>query len=218
MKKLFLGALFSRDELDIVDQQDVHGVEAVAEADHAVKPQRIDHFDGEFFRADVTQPHRRIALLDGVPDGMHQVRLAHAHTAVEEQRVVGLRRLFGNGARSGMRKLVGLANHKRIERVARVQLVVAALKIQFCLPRPRRGHRRRLNRLLFRAYVLHLHIRRADLMKDGLDDLAVRARQHLPENGAGNLDVEGVAFRPVQPGRLEPGGKGVDADPGLHPL
>jgi len=55
-------------------------------------------------------------------------------------------------------------------------------------------------------------------MKDGLDDVAVRPRQHLPEDGAGNLDVEGVAFRPVQPGRLEPRGKGVDADPGLYPL
>src|SRR5207245_4477966 len=48
VKKFFLGALFSRDELDIVDEQDIHGVETVAETDHAVKAQRIDHFNREF--------------------------------------------------------------------------------------------------------------------------------------------------------------------------
>ena len=130
VKKFFLGALFSSDELDIVDEQDIHGVETVAETDHAVKAQRIDHFNREFLRADVTQPHRWITLLDGVTDGVHQVRLAHAHSAVKEQRVVRFRRLLSHRARSGMRKLVGLANHKRIEGVARVELVVAALKIQ----------------------------------------------------------------------------------------
>src|SRR5260370_33054032 len=55
-------------------------------------------------------------------------------------------------------------------------------------------------------------------MKDGLDDIAVCARQNLPEDGTGNLDIEGVTLGPVQPRRLEPGGKGVDADPGLHPI
>ncbi len=54
MKKLFLRPLFSRDELNIVNQQHVHGVETVAETDHAVKTQGIDHFDGELFRAHIT--------------------------------------------------------------------------------------------------------------------------------------------------------------------
>src|SRR5216684_3802602 len=163
------------EEMDIVDQQNVHGMEAVAETDHAVKAQRIDDFDGEFFRADIAQPHRRIALLDGVTDGVHQVRLAHAHAAVKEQRVVGFRRLLGHRARSGMREFVGLANHERIERVPQIELVVAALKIQFCLFHAA-DHRRRLDRLLFRTHVLHFYAWRPDFMKDGLDDVAVRAR------------------------------------------
>src|SRR5437879_9871668 len=53
-------------------------------------------------------------------------------------------------------------------------------------------------------------------MKHSLDDVSVRARQHLPEDGAGDLNVHGVPFGPVQPRRLEPRRKGVDADPGLH--
>jgi len=55
-------------------------------------------------------------------------------------------------------------------------------------------------------------------MEHGLDDVAVRARSAPAGRRRWNLDVEGVAFRPVQPGRLEPRGKGVDADPGLYPL
>src|SRR3989449_7787382 len=42
--------------------------------------------------ADIGEPHRRDALLDRVAHGLHQVGLAHAHPAVQEQRVVGLDR------------------------------------------------------------------------------------------------------------------------------
>src|SRR6202790_5154602 len=94
VEELFLGAFFSSDELDVIDQQDIDGVETVAETDHAIEADGVDDFDGEFFRADVTEAHRRIALLDGVPDSVHQVGLAHAHTAIEEQRVVSLGRLL----------------------------------------------------------------------------------------------------------------------------
>jgi len=145
------------------------------------------------------------------------MRLPHAHAAVEEQRVVRFRRLLGHGARSGMREFVGLADDKRIERVARVELMVAALKIQLCLFHAG-DHRRRLDRFLLGAHVLHLHVRRADFMKDGLDDVAVSARQNLPEDGAGDLHIKGVPLGPVQPRRLEPSRVGVDADPGFHPI
>jgi len=40
-------------------------------------------------------------------------------------------------------------------------------------------------------------------MKDGLDDVAVRARQNLPEYGARDLDIEGLALGAVQPRGLE---------------
>jgi len=42
MEELFLGALLAGNELDIVHQQHIDGVEPVAEADHAVKTQRIN--------------------------------------------------------------------------------------------------------------------------------------------------------------------------------
>src|SRR6266436_5436240 len=116
-----------------------------------------------------------------------------------------------------MRKFVGLADDKGIERIACIELVVAALKIQLGLL-PAGNHRRRMHRFFFRADVLYLYVWSTELVKDGLNDLAVGARQDLPEDGAGNLYKERVALGAVQPRGLEPRRVGVRADPGLHPL
>jgi len=88
VKNFFLRAFFSHDELNIVDQQHVHCMKPLAEAEHLVESQGVDHFNRKFFRAHVAQPRRRIALLDGMPDGMHQVRLTHSHPTVKKQRIV----------------------------------------------------------------------------------------------------------------------------------
>src|SRR6185436_2425239 len=50
-----------------------------------------------------------------------QVRLAETDTAVDEERVVGLRRKLGDGLAGGLRELVGRADDEGIENVARVQ-------------------------------------------------------------------------------------------------
>src|ERR1700746_3563784 len=105
-----------------------------------------------------------------------------------------------------MRELIRFADHERIKRIPRVQLMVAALKIQLRLFSAG-DYRRGLYRFLFGANVLHLHVRCAYFMKDGLDDFAVSSRQHLAEDGAGNLDIERVTLGPAQPRRLEPGCK-----------
>src|ERR1700730_6590027 len=130
VEELFLGALFTGDELDIIDQQNVDGMEPVAEADHAVEANGVDNFDSEFFRADVTEAHGRIALLDGVPDSVHQVSLAHAHASIEEERVVSLGGLLSHVPRRGVCELVGFADHETVKGVTGIQLMVAALEIE----------------------------------------------------------------------------------------
>ena len=40
-------------------------------------------------------------------------------------------------------------------------------------------------------------VRSADLVKDGFNNFAVGARQDLAKNGAGDLDIERLAFRPI---------------------
>src|SRR6266478_7453781 len=97
----------------------------LAEAEHLVESQGVDHFNRKFFRAHVAQLRRRIALLDGMPDGMHQVRLTHSHPTVKKKRIVRFRWLLRDRSRSRMRKFVRLADHKRVKGVARVQLMIA---------------------------------------------------------------------------------------------
>ena len=71
-----------------------------------------------------------LRFLTRVTDGLHQVGLAHAHAAVEKERVVGLRGLLGHGQRGRMRELVRRADDERFERVARVELMIDGIKIQ----------------------------------------------------------------------------------------
>jgi hypothetical protein len=219
VKKLFLGALFSGNELNIVNQQHTHSVKALAEAEHLVETQRVDHFNRKLFRAHIAQPRRWIPLLDGMPNGTHQVRLAHAYSAVQKQRVVCLGRLLGNRPRRCVRELIRLANHKRIKRVPRVQLMVPALEIQLgLLDRRCCSHCNSRHRLFFGADILYPHCRYAQFVKNGLHDLAVSAREHVAKHGCGNLHVNDIRIGPVQPGWLEPGVKGIDADSGFYAL
>src|ERR1700686_1455862 len=110
-----------------------------------------------------------------------------------------------------MREFVGLADHEGVERVAQVQLMVVRLKIQLGLLWGRHGGCRR--GFFLGANVVDLEVWRANLTKDGLDDVAVSAGKHLPEDRAGDLYVQTVAFGAAQPGGLEPSRVGVDADP-----
>ena len=122
VEELFLRALLLRDELNVVDQQHVDGAEAIAEAGHAIVAQRGDHLVGELLRRDVADACRGLAALHLVADGVHQVRLAHSHAAIEEERIVGARGPLGDGQRGGARKLVAVADDEVVEGVARIQL------------------------------------------------------------------------------------------------
>ena len=114
-----------------------------------------------------------------------------------------------------MCKFVGFADHETIKGVAGIELVVAALKIELGLL-DAGNHRGGRQGLVIVAEILHLHVGSANLVKNRFNDLAVGASQNLAKNSAGDLHVERFAFGSIEAGRLEPGGEGVDADPGLH--
>ena len=58
---------------------------------------------------------------------MHQVRLAEAHAAVQEERVVGVTGALSDGERRGVGQAVGRADDEIAECVARVEVEAAAL-------------------------------------------------------------------------------------------
>ncbi len=115
VEELLLGALLAGEELDVVDEQHVHVAEAVAEAGHLVVADGVDHLVGELLAGDVADGGVRLAALHVVADGVHQVGLAHADAAVEEERVVGLGGALGDGLRGGHGELVAAADDEGVE-------------------------------------------------------------------------------------------------------
>ena len=79
---------------------------------------RVDHLVHEPLRRDVGELQARQVRQHVVPDRVHQMRLAEAHAAVDEQRVVGARRRFGHRAAGRVRELVRRSDDERVEGVA----------------------------------------------------------------------------------------------------
>ena len=91
------------------------------EGRQAVEPDGVDHLVDEAIGRDVEEVQLAVARLDVVADGVHQVRLAESHAAIEEERVVRLRRDLGDRARRGVGELVRGADDEALEGVFRVQ-------------------------------------------------------------------------------------------------
>ena len=121
VEELLLDALLAGEELHIVHQQDVHVAVTLPELRQGVLLDGVDVFVGEFFRGEVGDLGLGVALEDAVPDGVHQVGLAEAGGAVEEEGVVGLRGRLGDGKGGGMGELVILADDEVLEGVARIE-------------------------------------------------------------------------------------------------
>ena len=71
--------------------------------------QRAHHVADEALGMHVGDARLRIAFLDEVRDRVHEVGLAQADAAVEEQRVVGAPGIFCHLERGGLGELVALA-------------------------------------------------------------------------------------------------------------
>src|SRR5271155_498997 len=166
VEKFFLGAFASGDELDVVNHEDVHIAETVAEGGHALEANGGNHFVGKFFGADVGEAHGRVSALERVADGLHQVRLAQSHTAVEEKRIVGLRGLLSDSQGRGVRELVGSADDERIKGVARVQLIGHRVKIQLGLRGGGRSESGRDGSFRFGAHKIQMQLGLADFDQD----------------------------------------------------
>ena len=136
----------------------------VAETGHLVVAQRVDHVVGELLAGYVADRRLWHAPLDLVSDGLHQVGLAHADAAIEEQRVISFRRTFGDCLAGSVGKLVSAADHEGIEGVTRIELrgaipVEARLRgtdaDAGCREAAIMSHRSR-GRIVFRRHELHI--------------------------------------------------------------
>ena len=119
VEELLLRPLLVGDELDVVDEEEVDPPVARPEV---VDPALLDAGDelvGELLAGGVDDLLAREAGDDRVPDRVHQVRLAEAHAAVQEERVVGVAGALGDREGGGVGEPVGRADDEVGERVPR---------------------------------------------------------------------------------------------------
>jgi len=120
-----LCAVLAGEKLDVVDQQRVDLLELPLEAVHRLVLQGPHHRAEELLGAQVHHPRARIVGEHRIAGGEHQVGLAQAGAAVQQQRVVaalaGPRRRL---ERRGATKLVAAALDEVVEGVVAVEMAV----------------------------------------------------------------------------------------------
>ena len=145
-------------------------------------------------------------------DGVHQVRLAEADAAVDEQRVVGPRGGLGDGAGGRVGELVRRSDDELLEGVA---LLVLRRRSGGGFGRVRRGRGVPLRGGRRRGIVGDQRDGRprpAQLVGGLPDDPGVVAGQPLLEAVVGNQHGDGVVVVLDEPRGLEPGVEDVPAD------
>ena len=127
VEELFLGPLLVGDELDVVDEEEVDPAVAGPELVDLALLDRGDELVGELLARRVDDALARELGDDLVADGVHQVGLAEADPAVQEERVVGVAGPLGDRQAGRVGEPVGRADDEVRERVARVEVGRAAL-------------------------------------------------------------------------------------------
>src|SRR5262249_46530105 len=106
------------EEVDVVHEEEVGFAKTPPEICRGSVLNGGDELVGELLRSDEGDSGVRPPFEDVVPDGLHEVRLAEAGVAVDEERVVDLAWCLGYGVRGGGRKLVRLTNDEVIKSVS----------------------------------------------------------------------------------------------------
>ncbi len=121
VEELLLGALAARQQLHVVEDEDVDLAEALLELPHAVASQRRDEVVHERLGGQVGDARERVALEDLVPDRVGEMCLAEADSAVDEERIVVIARLGRDGLARRVRELVRGADDEAREGVLRIE-------------------------------------------------------------------------------------------------
>ncbi len=93
----------------------------LAELRERIFLQRLDELVRELLGREIGDARVRIGAEDGVPDRMHQVGLAEASLAVEEEGIVGLRGRLSDRQSRRVGHLVVRPDNEGLERVAGVE-------------------------------------------------------------------------------------------------
>ena len=119
---LGLGLAPPGEELQVVDQQHVDVLVALRKTQRLPDRDRRVQLLDEFVERDVLGLQRRLQAPRIIADRRREVRLAEARRAIDEERVIGRARRFGNGARRRDSEPVGGADDEVFKTEPRVRL------------------------------------------------------------------------------------------------
>ena len=124
VEKLLLGCLLLGDEVDVVHEEDIDGPVAAPEFRGRFGLDRGDELVGETLAGNVDDPLVGPPSVNRLADGVHEMGLPQSHAAVDEERVIRLRRRFGHRQRGCVGEPVALPDDKPVERQLQVQPMI----------------------------------------------------------------------------------------------
>src|SRR3990172_8142439 len=122
MEEFGLRSFFPRDELDIIDEQDIHPPKFISKLVHLFVTEGIDELVRKLFRrevADLLDLGKNPVHENMVPDGMEEVRLPQSDASVDEKGIIILGRLIGHRQASGIGKLITGSHDKIVKGILR---------------------------------------------------------------------------------------------------
>jgi len=128
VEELLLGAVLAGQELDVVDQEHVDRPVLVPDLGHVPGLDGGDDLVHELLGGHVGDPLLGEALAHLVADRVHEVGLAQAHAAIEEERVVVLAGRVGHRHGRGMGEAGVVADHEGAELELLVELGAGGLR------------------------------------------------------------------------------------------
>ena len=112
VEKGLLGLVFTLQELNIVDEQNIDVAVGGLEVNGSVVLNRVNEVVGELFRRYVAHLDARVKVQGVVANGVQEVSLTQTWVSIDKQRVVGLSRSFGNRKGGGVGKAVRASGHE----------------------------------------------------------------------------------------------------------
>jgi hypothetical protein len=125
MEEFFLRSLAARQELGVVEDQEVHLPEPSLEICHLVLSQRGDQIIHEGLTGQVGDFGHRVFFENAMPDRIDQMSLSDADGSINEERIIKFTGFGGDSERGRMGELVTRPDDKRFKGIAFDQIAAA---------------------------------------------------------------------------------------------
>src|SRR5215470_4058037 len=209
VEELLLGPLLARDELDVVDEEEIDRPILRAKLRGAIVADGVDQVVGEALRRQIEQAKLWIEAADLMSHRVEEVRLPQADSTVDEEWIVGARRQLGHRLAGGLGELIRVADDEGVERVADGEAGGGDRRLR--LGSGGDGHARFAVDIEGNARIPAEHVARRRLKR-----LRVVLMEPIPRVRIRRGDLDVITFDGREAARTKPGVEGGGWDPGTQ--